>query len=134
MTYDIRLDNRTTAGDRLQTVYLRHQIVDADKIIRIREHMMTHGWQGRPVILAAAGDHHIALTGTHRLAAVAGLDVDVDAVMLPDDLTPEQWDTISDGFDDYDLLAGLRAVAAERGDMDDAVAAMEAEVSSNLAS
>lgn len=57
----------------------------------------------------------------------------LDALYLPDDLTEEQWDEINGANDDDDRLAVLEAINEERGDMDDAVAAMRAEVEANNA-
>lgn len=129
--YDIRVDATASDGTDLQTVMVPHFPEDADKIIRIREDMMTNGWQGRPVIMADAGDHHIALTGSHRIAAAMGLEDVIAAVWLPEDLTSDDWDLIEGGIDDDDLLAALEEIAEGRDDMAEIVAVMRAEVASN---
>ena len=129
--YDIKANITTTDGDRLHTVMLRHAPRDADKVVRLRESMACDGWQGRPVILANGGDCHHAFTGTHRLCAAMDLDIEIAAVMLPDDLTAEDWDEIDQAHDDDDLLAAFERIAADRDDMDEVVAALKAEIDSN---
>ena len=102
--YAINMNNKTICGTRLDTVYLPHEPENTNKIIRLRESMIENGWTGRAVILIDAGDHHIALTGSHRLAAVQGLeDVEINAVIL-DDLTATEHDLIDNANDDGDLL------------------------------
>lgn len=130
MTYNIRMDARTADGEKLGMVQLRHAPDDADKIVSLRAHMLSNGWQGRPVILSPAGDYHIALTGTHRLSAAQGIDDLIAAVYLPE-LTTEQWETIEHAHDDDDLLAAFVAIGAERDDMAEVIATMRAEVESN---
>lgn len=131
MAYDIRIDARTTEGEKLGTVMLRNAPEDADKIIRIRESLLVDGWTGRPVILLANGDHHIAFSGSHRLAAAQGLDGVIEAVMLPEDLTAEEYDIIDSAHDDDDLLAAFIEVAEGRDDMDAVIEAIRAEVAAN---
>lgn len=131
MTYDIVIDARTEAGVRLDSVHLRNAPEDANKVVRIRESMMRDGWTGRPVILADCGDHHIAFTGSHRLAAAQGLDDLIEAVMLPDDLSSDDWDMIDAANDDDDLLSAFVEIAAARGDMAAVVEAMQQEVAAN---
>ena len=102
--YVINMNNKTICGTRLDTGYLPHEPENTNKIIRLRESMIKNGWTGRAVILIDAGDHHIALTGSHRLAAAQGLeDVEINAVIL-DDLTASEYDLIDSANDDDDLL------------------------------
>lgn len=131
MAYDITLDTTTEDGTKLGMVYLRHAPESADKIIRLREDMMTNGWTGRPVILLDNGEYHIAFTGSHRLAAAQGLDGIIETVMLPEDLTPEEYDIIDAANDDDDLLAAFVEIAEGRDDMAEAIATMRAEVEAN---
>lgn len=133
MTCQIQIDAADSNGTRLRSVHLPHAPQDAEKIVELRTSMLVNGWMGRPVILADAGDHHIALTGTHRLAAAQGIDGVIEAVYLPDDLTTEDWDEIDAAHDDDDVLTALREIAGRRddGEMDEAIAAMEAEVAAN---
>lgn len=132
MTYDIAFAATTTDGTVLGTVYLPHAPEDADKIIGIREAAL-RGEAMRPVILMDAGDHHIAFSGAHRIAALAGLDGLLNVVMLPEDLSQDEFDLIDRAYDDDDLLAALEEVAAARDDMSDVLEAMRAEVASNNA-
>lgn len=125
--YDIMMDNRTMDGDRLKTVMLRHAPHDADKIIRLRDRMITDGWQGRKVILIDCGDYHMALTGSHRLAAFAGLDYGIDALMITD-APDEFYADLDTANDDDDLLALFEAC-----DMADAAAIMRDEIAHNNA-
>lgn len=126
MTYDIQVSG-------VGTVYLPHMPEDADKVIRIRESMVRDGWVGRPVILQEAGDHVIAYTGSHRLAAVHGTDTHINAVWLPDDLTEDECAMITAANDDGERLAAFRTVSDARGDdeMADVIAAMAAEIEAN---
>lgn len=126
--YDITLHNTTACGNKLRTVYLPHAPQDAEKLTRIAESMQANGWQGRPVILLDCGDYTRAYTGTHRLAACINSDVEVEAVWLPADLSAEHAELLDDANDDYDLLVALSEIQDERGDIADAVAAMQAEI------
>ena len=130
MTYDIRIDTVTAAGEKLGMVFLRHAPESADKIMRIRENMLRDGWTGRPVILLDSGEYHIALSGSHRLAAAMGIDGVIEAVMLPE-LSGDEWDVIDAANDDDDLLAALIEVSEGRDDMMVVVEAMRAEVEAN---
>ncbi len=132
MTYPISFTAKTKDGTKLGMVYLPHTPEDADKIITIRAAMLK-GAAIRPVILLNAGDHHMAFSGAHRIAAAQGLDDVLAAVYLPDDLTPEQFAFIDAAHDDDDLLAAIEQVATERGDMEEVVEAMRAEVAANNA-
>lgn len=131
--YGIQINARTSDNHRIEMVYLRHGPMDADKIVRIRERMLANGWEGRPVILMDCGGHHMAFTGVHRMCAAQGIDELIEAVYLPDDLRPEQWAEIEQANDDDDLLAAFEAIAAERDDMEEVVAAMREEVAANEA-
>ncbi|MGV2980700.1 hypothetical protein ACERNI_10890 [Camelimonas sp. ID_303_24] len=135
MTYDIALNARTSDNIHLGTVILPHQPEDADKIVRIRESLERDGWQGRPVIMYRAGDHDIAFSGAHRLAAAIGFD-GVEVVWLPEDLTSEEYDLIDSAHDDCELLdvfVEIDQMREANGDMDDVIAAMQAEVAANHA-
>ena len=132
--YDIKMNGQmTSCGGKLGTVYLRSFPADANKIIRLREEMMQNGWISiPPVILSDGGDHHVALTGSHRLAAAQGIeDLEIEAVMLPANLSEEDWDLIDAANDDEDLLAAFQDVAGTRNDMDETVEVMAAEVEAN---
>lgn len=132
MAYDLRIDARDADGEKIGTVYLRHTPEDADKIIRLREQMVSKGWIGRPVILERCGDHHVAYTGCHRLAAAQGLrDGLIQAAYLPDDLSDAHRDLIDHAHDDGDLLTAFIEIGAERDDMGAVIEAMRAEVASN---
>ena len=123
--YDIRINS-------LGTVYLSHAPENANKIVRIAEDMAQNGWKGRPAIMLDAGDHKIALNATHRLCAAIGQDIEIDTVMLPDDLTADEWDSIERANDDDDLLAALEEINESRdGEIDEIVAVMREEVAQN---
>lgn len=130
MTYDIAINARTSNGDRLNTVYLRNAPEDADKIIRIRESLMVNGWEGRAVVLVDCGCHHLALSGSHRLAAAQGMDGVIDAVMMPE-LSQDEWDLIEGAHDDDDLLRAVVEISETRDDMAEVVDAIRAEVAAN---
>lgn len=130
MTYDARIDAATCTGETLGMVYLRNAPESADKIIRIRESLERDGWVGRPVILLENGDHHIAFSGSHRLAAAMGIDGVIEAVMVPE-LSAEEYDLIDGANDDDDLLAAFIEISEDRDDMGDVVEAMRAEVAAN---
>lgn len=132
MSYHISMSNEfaDTAGN-LGVVMLPHEPRDADKTDAISAEMEINGWKGRPVIIAEAGDYHIAITGTHRLAAAARTGIEVSAVFLPDDLTEEEWELIHDATDDDDLLAALYRIADGRSDMEEVIETMIAEIDSN---
>ena len=119
--HDIALNCRTMDGDDIGVVYLPHAPENADKIARLRESMTRDGWQGRPVILIDAGDHHIAVNGVHRLCAAVDLGIEINAVIL-DDLTTEQFDLLDQAIDDDDRLAALREIGHT-----DAITTMAAE-------
>ena len=125
--YDIRIDATTTDGITLRSVHLPHAPDDADKIARIRESLMRGERFTRPVVLADAGDHHIALSGVHRLCAAQGIDGVIDAVILPD-LGADAWELIDDAHDDEDMLEALIQIGSDRDDMDDVIAAIRGEI------
>lgn len=130
--YDLTVHGCSVDGKPLGTVYLPHEPGDSDKIIRLREKMLRDGWQGRAVLMADAGDHAVAFTGCHRLAAVAGLaDLEIPVVWLPDDLDADDWDELYGANDDNDRLAALREIATRRDDMASAIEVMVQEIAAN---
>lgn len=130
--YDLTLTTRSIDGTPLATVYLPHEPGDSDKIVRLREAMVRDGWAGRAVLMADAGDHAIALTGSHRLAAAAGLaDLEIPVVWLPDDLDADDWDALDSAHDDDDRLAALQKIAERRDDMEAAIDVMTQEIAAN---
>lgn len=121
-----------SCGRREATVHVPHEPRDGARFVEICMNLSYEGWRGRPVILADAGDHVIALTGSHRIAAATVARVAVSAIWMPEDLTAEDWDRIDAAHDDDDLLAALAEINDERGgDMDHIVAVMRAEVEGN---
>lgn len=131
MTYDIRFAAKAEDGTKLGSIHLRHAPIDADKIVRLREDMLVNGWRGRGVVMLDCGDHCMAFSGVHRLCAAQGIDGLAQIVWLPSDLRPDQWAEIENANDDDDLLRAFEAIAEERDDMIEAIAAMRAEVESN---
>jgi len=115
----IKLDGRTT--------YLRHKAQDAQKIIKLREKMSLNGWVGRPVIMVDCGDFDVALTGTHRLAAVAHTSINPEIIWLPDNLTSEHFDLLDDASSDDDLLSALTTIAESNSNMQDIIDVMTQE-------
>ena len=128
MLYNSNTDIITINGT---TTYLRHKAEDAKKIINIADSMAINGWMGRAVIIIDCGDHHVALTGTHRLTAASKIGVNPDLIYLPDDLTADDFDVLSDAGDDDDLLAAFEQIAASRDDMDKIVDTMRQEIAFN---
>lgn len=118
-------------GRRVATVHVPCEPRDTAKLAEIAMNMRRDGWTGGPVILADAGDHVIALTGSHRLVAAAVTQVVVSALWMPEDLTDDDWTLIDAANDDDDLLAALETINANRGDMDHYVALMRGEVQHN---
>ena len=118
--YPINIDN--------QTIYLRHEPCDVEKINALRDDMIANGYKGRPVIVANCGDHQKAFTGVHRLYVAADLDITADIIELPDTLTADDWDLLDDANDDYDLLDAFEMIAENRDDMNDIVAVMIEEL------
>ena len=113
------------------TTYLRHKADDAAKVINIADSMAANGWMGRAVIMVDCGDHQVALTGTHRLAAASQIGINPDLIYLPDDLTFDDFELLTDACDDDDLLAAFEQIAASRDDMDQIVETMRQELASN---
>lgn len=113
-----------------ETTHLRNDI-DGEKVVALRNNMIRNGWQGRPVIVADMGDHTVNFTGSHRLAAVAGLDVEPETLWLPDDLSADDWDLIDGANDDDALLRAFEEIAEARGDIGEIVAVMRAEIEAN---
>lgn len=113
------------------TTYLRHKADDIQKSINIADSMATNGWMGRAVIMVDCGDHQVALTGTHRLTAASQIGINPDLIYLPDDLTSDDFDLLTDACDDDDLLAAFEQIAASRDDMDQIVETMRQEIASN---
>lgn len=128
MLYDSNTDVIKINGT---TTYLRHKAEDAQKIINIADSMATNGWMGRAVIMVDCGDHQVALTGTHRLTAASQIGINPDLIYLPDDLTSDDFDLLTDACDDDDLLAAFEQIAASRDDMDQIVETMRQEIASN---
>jgi hypothetical protein len=125
--YDILVRGKTSENIKIEAVYLRNKPEDVEKMIRLRDNMIVNGWQGRKVILVDAGDHHIALSGSHRLAACAGLDMEIEAFLL-EDLDEQEWWEIESAHDDDALLACFEALNRK-----EAAEIMRAEVKSNNA-
>jgi len=100
--------------------------VDAGKVARIRDSLATNGWQGRPVIMVDCGDHVIALTGSHRLAAAHDLGLTVPVVWMPE-LNSDQWDALNEYCDDMDRLRIFEALADVDG-MADVIDVQRAEI------
>lgn len=119
--------------EKIGAIYLPHAPDDADKIVKIAQHMASSGWTGRPVLLANCGDHVRAFTGTHRLCAAIGQDIEIDAVYLPDDLSADDWAAIELANDDDDLLVALVDIGTRRDDMQASIDVMQAECNSNAA-
>lgn len=128
MLYDSDTDVVKVNGT---TTYLRHKAEDAQKIINIADSMATNGWMGRAVIMVDCGDHQVALTGSHRLTAASQIGIKPDLIYLPDDLTSDDFELLTDACDDDDLLAAFEQIAASRDDMDQIVETMRQEIASN---
>lgn len=128
MLYDSNTDVIKINGT---TTYLRHKAEDAQKIINIADSMATNGWMGRAVIMVDCGDHQVALTGTHRLAAASQIGINPALIYLPDDLTSDDFDLLDDACDDDDLLTAFEQIAASRDDMHHIVETMRQEVNFN---
>lgn len=130
--YPIPVPVMMSYGRRRATVHVPCEPRDAAKLTEISMSMRRDGWLGRPVILADAGDHVIALTGSHRLVAAAATQITICALWLPEDLTDDDWNLIDSANDDDDLLAALEEINIDRGgDMDHIVARMMGEVEHN---
>ena len=128
MLYDSNTDVLKANGT---TTYLRHKADDAAKVINIADSMAANGWMGRAVIMVDCGDHQVALTGTHRLTAASQIGIKPDLIYLPDDLTSDDFELLTDACDDDDLLAAFEQIAASRDDMDQIVDTMRQELASN---
>jgi hypothetical protein len=102
-------DNMDIADKVTYMVHPLHEVRCMQKLDMLTEHMMTHGWVGRPVAVLHLG-HLQALTGSHRLAAAeaAGLEmvptVIEDATHIDMDDLEELWT-----LDDADKGPWLRA-------------------------
>lgn len=121
MTNVIKMDVSTKSGETLNWVHLPND-TDAAKVEAIKASMIENGWTGRKCILVDAGDHHIALTASHRLTAAAETEVDVDALIL-EDLSEEFFSDLEHAHDDHDLLQLF-----EQYDLDDAAAIIRQEI------
>lgn len=128
MLYDSNTDVVKVNGT---TTYLRHKADDAAKVINIADSMAANGWMGRAVIMVDCGDHQVALTGSHRLTAASQIGIKPDLIYLPDDLTSDDFELLTDACDDDDLLAAFEQIAASRDDMDQIVETMRQEIASN---
>lgn len=128
MLYDSNTDVIKINGT---TTYLRHKADDAAKVINIADSMAANGWMGRAVIMVDCGDHQVALTGSHRLTAASQIGIKPDLIYLPDDLTFDDFELLTDACDDDDLLAAFEQIAASRDDMSQIVETMRQEIASN---
>jgi hypothetical protein len=101
----MRHEKRTVAGAE---IILRHD-VDETRVTALAESLES-GWSGRPVVLYADGDRLVNITGCHRIAAAARIDIDVPAMVLLAD-SPEDDDLIdfAAANDDHDAAHALRA-------------------------
>ncbi|MBL4632430.1 MAG: ParB N-terminal domain-containing protein [Kofleriaceae bacterium] len=64
----------------------RHNVMDEHKIVALYASMSNEGWTGRRLLVVDCGDHHVAITGVHRIEAArrAGLQT-VPALILDEE-------------------------------------------------
>lgn len=79
-----------------------HEIRDETKLADLIESMQANGWLGAPIVVI---DGHIAITGSHRLAAAEFVGLDVPTVDL-DELLAAHGTSLADLDEEYGTLPG----------------------------
>ncbi|SHO65790.1 hypothetical protein SAMN02745172_02437 [Pseudoxanthobacter soli DSM 19599] len=131
--FPLRVSATTLNGTDLGWVHLPNE-TDAAKVHAIRASLIEGEEFRRPVVLVDAGDHHIALSGSHRLTAAVEIDGVIDAIILSS-LTEDQVTLLLDANDDHDRLAALIEVAEDTDEeidgLEAAITAIRGEIAAN---
>ncbi len=131
--FPLRISATTLNGTGLGWVHLPNE-TEVAKVDAIRASLLDGEKFRRPVVLVDADDHHIALSGSHRLTAAVEIDGVIDAIILSS-LTEDQCTVLLDANDDHDRLAALIEVAEDADEeidgLEAAITAIRGEIAAN---
>ena len=97
-----------------------HCVEHQDLVDEIQASMARNGWEGRPLLACDYDGEICALTGSHRIAAARGADVEIPVMVVV--LSKEQMERVWEGFQEDRL-----AILLETGNAD-AIALMQREI------